>query len=557
MTESEKHLLQNFLSIQTVNDLALFLEVPDKVLQMHITHKYSDQYKHFDVVKKNGNKRTIIAPCESLKNLQEKLLNVLYLVHRPSSFSHGFEIKKSIETNAAVHTKRKYVFNIDLKDFFPTIHFGRIRGVFMAKPFCFNGKVAQAIANLCCYDGKLPQGAPTSPLLSNFICKGLDRELRSLAKKNMSAYSRYADDITFSTHLRKIPREIVQSFPANQGNVVYGPSHELEAIIKKHGFSVNPEKTRLLTNNDSQVVTGLVTNQFVNVKRKYIKSIRAAIYNIKNSSLQRQEEIYKSKYSSARHSGSLIAHLRGRIDFVGKVRGRDDSIYLNLASKLEDAASGAFSRGETLRITKSLREPHEKIDRSLWVIWSEDTGDESNCCVQGTGFELEGVDGIVTCYHNIGSMSEGGEHYKNLVAFRHNKPTIKYSVSIDYFSKHHDIAVLGIDDNLENKLHSKVSLPERSDKVIVAGFPSYNEDPSTTPFLGHSRIVQTRVSSTRNLLSLDRGIISGTSGGPILDSKTLEVCGIVLKGGETHGQAEMNSENGGICIHHLFEDVLK
>ncbi|MFM7372884.1 MAG: reverse transcriptase domain-containing protein, partial [Sphaerospermopsis kisseleviana] len=102
-------------------------------------------------------------------------------------------------TNAKNHCNKKFVLNLDIKDFFPTITQQRIRGVMMSPPYNLPSQIATTISHICCYEGKLPQGAPTSPIISNIVCAKLDSELRLLAKQNKCFYTRYADDITFST----------------------------------------------------------------------------------------------------------------------------------------------------------------------------------------------------------------------------------------------------------------------------------------------------------------------------------------------------------------------
>src|SRR5205814_3311637 len=112
---------------------------------------------------------------------------------------------RSILTNAKPHLRQKFVLNVDLKDFFPTINFGRVRGVLIAKPYCLLPHIATYIARICCRDNALPQGAPTSPIISNMICSRLDRQLLRLARQYRCVYTRYADDLTFSTSMPRFP----------------------------------------------------------------------------------------------------------------------------------------------------------------------------------------------------------------------------------------------------------------------------------------------------------------------------------------------------------------
>lgn len=243
--------------------------------------KKENQYTTFTIKKKSGGDRVISAPNESLKNLQQKLsdvlLNCLDQIRKDenisTNISHGFERKKSIITNAMKHIKKKNVLNLDLEDFFDCFNFGRVRGFFIKNNrFSLNEEVATVIAQIACFDNKLPQGSPCSPVITNLICSSLDIKLNKLAKKNKCTYTRYADDITFSTNKQSFDTEIVSS-KSTFSDVIIG--NELDKEIKKSGFKINSRKTRLQTKNSRQDVTGLVVNKKINTKVEYSKSVRA------------------------------------------------------------------------------------------------------------------------------------------------------------------------------------------------------------------------------------------------------------------------------------------
>lgn len=144
----------------------------------------------------------ISAPDERLKFLQRKVAGKLAELYRPRNPVHGFiakrSIKRSIKTNALSHLQRCFVVNIDLKDFFLTISQKRVEG--MLSSMGIDTRVAEIIGRICCNNGHLPQGAPSSPILSNMICFRLDKKLMGIAKEARCIYTRYADDITFSSH---------------------------------------------------------------------------------------------------------------------------------------------------------------------------------------------------------------------------------------------------------------------------------------------------------------------------------------------------------------------
>jgi RNA-directed DNA polymerase len=177
-----------FNEIKTRNELADFLNVPRKQLSYQLYVKgISNLYTSFEIKKKNGGVRNIYAPSEELKDIQRKLVKALFNFMKNNwqkkNISHGFEKNKSIITNAKIHRNKRIVWNIDIENFFDSIHFGRIRGFFNKNNnFLLPIEVATVIAQLSCYEGKLPQGAPSSPIISNLICEILDHRILKIAK---------------------------------------------------------------------------------------------------------------------------------------------------------------------------------------------------------------------------------------------------------------------------------------------------------------------------------------------------------------------------------------
>ncbi|MDJ0742704.1 MAG: reverse transcriptase domain-containing protein [Xenococcaceae cyanobacterium MO_167.B27] len=197
---SEAELKDKFNKLKNRCDIANLLDITDYQLRYHLyIHSLKSAYTEFKIPKKSGGYRHILQPITSLKIIQQKLNQVLKAVYEPKPSTHGFTVGRSIVTNAQAHLRQRYLLNIDLKDFFPSINFGRVRGLFMAKPYNCTEEVATILAQICCYDNQLPQGSPTSPIISNMICSKLDSQLQRLAKKHQCIYTRYADDITFST----------------------------------------------------------------------------------------------------------------------------------------------------------------------------------------------------------------------------------------------------------------------------------------------------------------------------------------------------------------------
>ena len=324
-------LKHDFLALKTARDVASLLEVSHERLTYHLYRvPESVKYAEFSVQKKSGGTRTISAPSTALKILQRKLSQVLYSIYDPKKPVHGFVVTRSIVTNAKQHLHKRFVLNIDLQDFFGSIHFGRVRGIFMSPPCNCPEEVATVLAQICCYAGKLPQGAPTSPILSNMICVRMDKELRNLAKDFKCTYTRYADDITFSTNLSNLPKEIASIYPDDTKAVILG--EKLLSIIQNNGFQVNERKVRLQHKSKHQEVTGLTVNEFPNVKRSYVREISSMLYAWDKFGLSSAQQKYVEKRSKELNTSEdkvppFRKILRGKINFLGMVRGKDNEIY--------------------------------------------------------------------------------------------------------------------------------------------------------------------------------------------------------------------------------------
>jgi retron-type reverse transcriptase len=283
-------ILKNLKECSTLKDLAALLGYKPSGLAYLVYKLPADKkYTKFKIPKRGGGEREICAPAEPLKTLQRRLANVLYACsdqidhesgRRP--LSHGFRRRHSIITNARRHKRRRYVLNLDLQDFFPSFNFGRIRGFFICNNnFKLNEKVATIIAQIACHENALPQGSPCSPIIANLIAHLLDVRLAQLAKHNLLTYSRYADDLTLSTSQRTFPASIAT--PANSGGSEWTLGTDLVNTIKSAGFAVNPAKTRMQFRMSRQVVTGLIVNAKVNIRREYYRSARAMCHSLFNT----------------------------------------------------------------------------------------------------------------------------------------------------------------------------------------------------------------------------------------------------------------------------------
>ena len=328
LTSEEQRKL--FFSLKTRRDLASLLgySYSGFVYQIYKT-SIDDQYETFYIPKSSGSLRTIHAPTNVLKLIQRRLNEILQNVYIPKPVVFGFTAGKDIVKNAEMHKKKNWVLNIDLEDFFPSINFGRVRGMFMHRPYSLPEEVATTIAKICCFNNSLPQGAPTSPVISNMICAQMDSQLQDLAWKHRCFYTRYADDITFSTTLRKFPSEIATINSILSVEL----GQDLSNIILKNGFEINRAKVRAFAYFQRQEVTGLTVNKLPNVRHKYLMQIRSMLHAWDKKGLSVAEtehyELYNNKHRNPNDKNpSFKKILKGKIDFLGMVKGRNNSRYV-------------------------------------------------------------------------------------------------------------------------------------------------------------------------------------------------------------------------------------
>lgn len=278
-----------------------------------------DFYKVFEVPKKNGKTREICAPIDNLKRIQKRIKNKLteifldYLEENnlKNTVSHGFQKGKSIITNAYIHRNKKYLLNIDIENFFPSFNFGRVQGYFYKdKKFNFSKEFATIIAQLVCYKRVLPQGAPTSPVITNLIFNIVDLHIIELAKKYKLDYTRYADDLSFSTNKK--------TFESEHQNFI----QELTELLFKHGFTVNSSKTRFIYSSSRQEVTAITVNKKLNANREFIKRTRAMA-----------DQLYKNNSFKIEGRVGTLNQLEGRFSFINTMdRWNNESEYSKLNS---------------------------------------------------------------------------------------------------------------------------------------------------------------------------------------------------------------------------------
>lgn len=314
------------------------------------------RYTKFFIKKKSGGKRTINAPVGGLKSILRSLNFILQCVYEPHNAATGFVLNKSIVDNAKVHVGNYYVYTLDLKDFFHSFDRNRVKMGFIYEAFNLKGErepLAFLLASLCTHpfeiNGEiktvLPQGSPTSPTITNILCKKLDRRLAGLAKRFGAKYTRYADDITFSS-----PHNIYKDkYFQNELQRIISEDN----LISKNGkqieigpqLNVNPDKTRLQKSAYRQEVTGLIVNEKVNVRKRYVKQIRMWLYYWEKYGYSKAQKIFTKDYIAdkghvKKGKPNLQNVLDGKLEFLKMVKGEEDSTYLSLKKRF-DKLSGA------------------------------------------------------------------------------------------------------------------------------------------------------------------------------------------------------------------------
>lgn len=500
-------------------ELASFLNVTEKSLIWYL-YRLDPQkrYIKFQIPKKNGESRTINSPATYLKVIQKRLSNIVYEDYRPHSTNHGFVKEKSILTNAKVHIGSKWILNVDLKDFFSSINYGRVWGLLRKPPIECNDEISTLLAQIFCHDNMLPQGSPSAPIISNLICRRLDRELSKFAHRYRCKYTRYADDITISTKNRKFPKSIALLSGSESSDKV-SLNRELISIINSNGFEINDRKTRLKNYTQRLEITGLTINSGkVNVQRKYVRQIRAMLNAWEKYGYDNAHEEYNNKYRKKTGNPKILEYsfrnvINGKLNFLRMIKGVDDPVYRKLRSKFE-FLDPKF---------KGIRDHNlkKRLYQSTWCVLADDG------MSQGTGFWLEGV-GFVTCAHVV-------ENYTDILIFNviDNK-SVNFKASVQKLDNSLDLAILTIDEDYKPEFMLELSEKnlQHDTEITVAGYPSYDPTNAWGIYIASGKTTQQRNSPFTHtpLWRVDVQISAGNSGGPVLD-KMNRVIGIASRGG--------------------------
>ena len=386
-SEQKTYIREKFALLTSRKDLLVLLNEAKRmiygeeckpILLKNLTY-YADpglckkRYTSFSIAKKNGGERIINSPVKGFRSILRVLNFLLQAISEPHSAATGFVLERSIVDNAKAHVGKHYVYNLDLKDFFHSFDRNRVKLGFMKKPFNLNKnndkeELAFFLSCLCTHpfeiEGKiktvLPQGSPTSPTVTNILCKDLDRRLNGLAKKYNLRFTRYADDITFSSSHNIYNDEEFQK--------------ELQRIIEEdQELIINPTKTRLQKTVYRQEATGLIVNEKVNVKRDYVKQLRMWLYYWETYGYKKAEQLFKKDYFSNKgHVKSQLPDMKvviaGKLEFLKMVKGEKDPTYNKLLFRyklmlndLKGEITSIYSNGSFSRSNKFNLPPIDEI----------------------------------------------------------------------------------------------------------------------------------------------------------------------------------------------------
>jgi hypothetical protein len=498
-------------------------------------------YKTFLIPKRNGDPRVITEPTKKLKELQIRFLDYLYEKSGPmKKCVHGFTRKRSIVTNARQHCSEKthHLLNIDIQDFFPSISFYRVRGLLMSRPFNFSYSSATVLSQLCCYNNSLPQGAPTSPILANLICRGLDKELMSLASRHRAVYTRYCDDITFSFSVRDASR-LPKSICSFESGVVH-LGEEIQQIFATNSFVINKSKTRISNPRHRLEVTGLTINEFPNVKRKYIDEIRGALRAWKKFGyIEACKHFSYRKYSRSTRTAnlpSLSNYLWGKLLFLKMVKGEYDNIYNKLAEEFNRLSCLEKEINEQFNFKKlpiaSIVINQSDAELATFVVECEaEHPTKGFVYSQGTAFAYEGI-GFLTCEHVLRYKDDYYEGLPNSnLTIMNAKTKQKWNVKVTYKNGHQDLALLEVIDNNHPNCKSFFGLEvpiKIGGKGILLGFPNYSQG-KMVPNHAECRILNHFNRLALSRIEVSETIRQGNSGGPLVDEQ-YRLSGIVQHG---------------------------
>jgi len=527
-------------------------------------------YLFFELKKRSGGVRRIAKPTKRLKDLQLRVLDFLEKNRGPYKASvHGFIPRRSIVTNARTHCSPKthQILNLDLEDFFPSITFYRVRGALQSHPYHCSHAVATVIAQICTVDGVLPQGAPTSPFLSNLICRSLDADLNNLARRNRAKYTRYADDITFSFATRSstgLPAAICSV--GIDGRVTLGAELN-DLITTKHNFKINESKTRVSNRATRMEVTGITINKHPNVPRIFIDRVRGALNAWKNHGYAAAESAWQKRVrenSTAAYEKKpwkrqtrlgvpplLKNVLWGKLLYLRMVRGAEDLLYTRLAERYNELVNAEQTSrpfaAPRLPVVPVVSDHTTAMDATFVVQWSADyrfgKNDTDMVGKQGTAFAYRHENFLVTCDHVFETIATSGNlstecnissnEIENLsIVLIHPHRRQEWPAKVLYRNAQFDFAIMCFEGEIPpHRFFAALEAPiQPRDRGMLIGFPDYGN--WNLPDINEQAVLNRREPNRgmRSFTITGAGSIRpGNSGGPFTDLR-FRVAGMAQRG---------------------------
>lgn len=524
--------MNNFLDIKSRSDLCNFLGITDKALRFYCYAKTSRIYKIGLIPKKSGELRTIYKPIKGLHLVQRKLKEEFDKLIYEDNFAYAFYKGKNIAQGASNHKKSKIVISFDLKDFFESIHIGRIIGLLEHKPFNFPNHVAVLIAQLVTADKKLIQGSCCSPVLSNMIFYNVDKEIRNYIKGKRIKYSRYADDLTFSFSTT----EYINLFLKNDNTA----SNDFKLLIRKNGFQINDNKTHIRVAGLRQLVTGLVVNDIVNLKKDYRKNIKGFLHSLEKYGVDKTFDVFckiNGCEKNDKNKKFMLESYKGKINYLGMIRGKNNTEYIKYANTLNEFLTNKIKRLETedLALIKKY---------SIFSVSGSNNDDSL-----GSAFAYNNY--IITCEHVIHDYFPEA-CVGSLVTCYNCSTRAVIPCKIIRISFENDFAILKPVNNIELISIKPSRNNESFDNVVIAGYPDYNAASENFNNTIYGKYQTKQKFNNKTFYVFDASMQKGISGGAVLNGNN-HIFAYAVYGSDTLGNSRIN--NGSLPITLIDESL--
>lgn len=527
-----------FNNVYDKESLAEFLNISVSALLFLCHGKKNKLYREFTIPKKSGGTRTICAPKGNLVNVQRRLAEELRHYYKKPVVVMGFEPNTSIVKNAEKHVGKKFLINIDLKDFFNQITIKRVIGM-LRKVTKLSNEVCVMLAQLLTADGILPTGSPASPLISNMVFFGVDNIVISYLKNSNICYTRYADDLTFSFN----DESLLHLFFDDDDCTVLCKKFQL--IFDGNDFPLNLKKVRIQKNSEHQRVTGIKVNKKLNLTKKYINFIRMQLHLCEKYGMDSVAKHYFESKGIGYSDSLLIKYknvLAGKISFLKMVKfSKKEKQYKNFAS-----AYNLIVKKRSLKIHST--DIKEIKNNSILLCEDYEGG-------AGTAFFYRGK--IITCSHVLEVLERRKNGFQKDYEFcLGSSKTIVRAKLVAQSSEHeYDYAIFEPTNAFDyyDLERSNINLND-NEEIKIVGFPDYSNNAhqkvSVTP--GDITTSRDNTDGKGTIYVTNIPVKPGNSGGPVLD-KDNKVAGYMVYGAKDDKTCYF--ENGFLDISYIDKAI--